>query len=156
MERNTNRDYNSSALKYAGAQLLSSNRNGVGYDSTQWEAKDIKKNSYGDYEYDDPSTRLSTFQNSKPYRNAVADTLDDFQSNFGSTTKREYANEIEDMQNYSTGRSNVYGKTLTSSMSLPLINGTASGFPSNAFLTPYFMQIQHPVAQLDMDWYIRQ
>ena len=50
----------------------------------------------------------------------------------------------------------MYGKTLGSSYSLLIINGAASGFPSTAFLTPYFMQVQQPVAQLDMDWYIRQ
>ena len=42
MEKNTYRDSNSSALRYAGAQLLNSNRNGTGYDNTQWEAQDIK------------------------------------------------------------------------------------------------------------------
>ena len=85
----------------------------------------------------------------------MADTLDEFQSNFGGT-HRKYEDEDYDLQNYPTVKKSMYGKTLGSSYSLPIINGAASGFPSTAFLTPYFMQVQQPVAQLDMDWYIRQ
>ena len=84
----------------------------------------------------------------------MADILDEFQSNFGGT-HRKYEDEEDDLQNYSTAKKSMYDKTLGSSYFLPIINGAASRFPSTAFLTPYFMQVQQPVAQLDMDWYIR-
>lgn len=56
-----------------------------------------------------------------------------------------------------TSRGGPYSRSLVNSQSLPIIDGTAPrGFPSQAFLSPYVMQVQQPVAYLDMDWYIRQ
>jgi hypothetical protein len=61
------------------------------------------------------------------------------------------------MKNYLTTQDgSMNNRGLSSSQSMPIINGNKSGYPINPFTAPYFMQVQYPVAQLDMDWYIRQ
>jgi hypothetical protein len=70
----------------------------------------------------------------------TAGSLDRFQESYPET-------------NYLSATSKGGGKTLSTSSSLPVIKGA---FPMNPFNTPFFMQVQMPVAQLDMDWFIRQ
>lgn len=150
------KETNPNALKYAAAQLLNSNRMGTGYPNNEWEAKDTVKNPYGHYEYNDPATRMSNYKPQTKMRSAVMDTLDQFQSDYYNTARTNLGTQIGDLQNYATANTAQTKRGLTSSQSVPIINGTAGGFPMNPFVSPYLMQVQYPVAQLDMDWYIRQ
>jgi hypothetical protein len=72
--------------------------------------------------------------------------------------QREYDGTYS-MANMSTRRS-THAVTINPSItspSIPIINGNMMGFqPITSFPAPFFMQVQYPVAQIDMDWYIRQ
>jgi len=88
---------------------------------------------------------------------AAMDTLDKFQNSYYASTHNDISKQVDDMKNYLSTTSRGMGtRTLANSQSLPMLRGNTNAFPMNPFGTPYFMHVNMPVAQLDMDWYIRQ
>lgn len=84
------KESNPNALKYAAAQMMSTNRNtmnNVYKDKSEWEAGDVNQNYDGTYSMANLSTRRSTHATNNP-KSAVMDTLDQFQSDYYNKTGR--------------------------------------------------------------------
>ena len=151
---------NPTALRYAAAQLLNSNRTYSGYPNSKWEATDVKLNKYGEYEpINNPYSQASTFQSSNhgSSGNAVVDTLDQFQRDYYNKTGNDIGRKVDDIKDYySVSEGNRLKRGLASSQSQPIITTSYNGMDINPYMTPVFANVQYPVPQLDMDWYIRQ
>lgn len=146
---------NPNALRYAAASMLSESRKATQYDNSGWEAGDVVRDSTGNFEMADLSTRRSTFVPKNPQSSRVMDTLDEFQNKYYTKTGRDdIGDQVEEIKSHLMTQNGPKG--LSASQSLPVINGTEKGWPINPYAAPYTMQVQYPVAQLDMDWYIRQ